>query len=359
MSVAIRKSNETTLRVVAIAAMVFIRIYLVAGNDIKISPDSSRYRFDSEPLKVFDFISGQGPGQLLQVINLLPLHIAIVIQAGIAALLWGLTSHVATKDLKFRYFLIMFAFCWSPWWLAFDWRVLTEAISISGMALFGAGVAMFLKGEPARWMYLGGTVVLLTRPLLVPVVAVMYLAVLFSRKIGIKDLAAITFITLILFSGIQTVAYNRALTDYSYLPQPSTMTYIQASDRFGARSSIDGYLALAKKKGLPACQDVNQIEYAWNGINKLRNSTCPGLQEWLNKGGLNWIDEIRYLPVSVIGVVFNGPWLRTTSWAYAPRDWGVFSTLSYGNENSRFRNVVYPDGFNFLVTSERRQESSL
>lgn len=125
---------------VAIGSIALARAMWVASRDPITSPDSVRYWNPADPLLTFRFDMGQGPGQLLQIIYLLPVGVAAPLQAFAAALLWAWASRVATRRLPRWAFWVALAFSLSPWWLIWDSRVITEALTLSGMALFAAGL---------------------------------------------------------------------------------------------------------------------------------------------------------------------------------------------------------------------------
>lgn len=246
---------------------------------------------------------------------------AVGVQTLVAALLWGWAIIVATRGLRRYWFWLLFAFNLSPWWLVWDWIVLTEGITIAAMALFAAGAARWIGGEPEGPMIIGAVVALLTRPLMVPLVLGVLLVVIAARRRlpGPRWVCAALLLVLV-FAGIQSVAFNRALAHYTYLPRPLTLGSIQASDRMGARSQVPGYMALAEKYGMPECPEARTIPYGFPGAAALRVVPCPAFSEWLDAGGLPWWAELLHNTRPTLAVIVGGPWLNDTWPTYAGPD---------------------------------------
>ena len=301
-------------RVSAVCFVAGARSALAASGPLGISPDSYRYRDELFLLDVFRFDLGQGPGQLVQFINFLPVPAALALQTLIAVLAWGWAAEVATRGLRWYWFWLVFLFSVSPWWLVWDWRVLTEALTIAGMALFAAGVARWLDQESSTPMIVGACIALLARPLVVPlVIGVLGVAFVARRRLPTRK-ALVVLVALVAFAGIQSVVWNTAVARFFWLPRPMTLSAIQAADRMGARSQLSGYQELAKEFGMPNCPEVARLEYGFGGSWIIQKSQCPGMAEWIDAGGLPWWAEVVYNPLPIAKEVVSGPWLGST-WA--------------------------------------------
>lgn len=319
----------TRLERIAIVAVAVLRAVLAGLGPMGVFPDSARYRSESDTFAVFDFFAGQGPGQLLQVINLLPLRMALGVQTLVAALLWAWAIIVATRELRRPWFWLLFALSLSPWWLVWDWSVLTEGITIAAMALFAAGTARWIGGEPEGPMIIGAVVALLTRPLMVPLVlGVLVVAIAARRQLPGPRWVCVALLVILVFAGIQSIAFNRALAQYTYLPRPLTLASIQAGDRMGARSQVPGYMALAEKYGMPECPEARTIPYGFPGAAALRRVPCPAFSEWLDSGGLPWWAELLHNTRPTLAVIVSGPWLNETWTTYAGPAWAPFLELT-------------------------------
>ncbi|MHA6508223.1 hypothetical protein [Tessaracoccus sp. Y1736] len=216
------------------------------------SVDTLRYRNPQDPLGTLRFDLGQGPGQLLQVLYLLPTELAVVVQGLFTGLLWGWASVVACRGLPRPMFWLALAFSMAPWWLVWDGRLLTESMTLAACALFAAGVVRWTMGHPLSPMVTGAVVALLVRPLVAPlVVAILLLAVTSRREIPRPRWAGAGLAVLVVFGLVQSAVFNAAPVAYPYLPKPTTMETVRAADRYVGRFHVDGYLGLARQHGMP------------------------------------------------------------------------------------------------------------
>ena len=281
----------------------------VAGSPV-VSNDSSRYWNPIDPLSVFRVDVGLGPGQLVQLVFLaLPPMVAIVVQAVVAGLLWGWAALVVAAG---RPGLFWAGVVWSlsPWWLAWDARVLTEALMLAGLALFSAGLARLVSGG-GSWVPLlaGLAAALLARPLVVVLVApLMLIGWLCVRRA--RPLPTLLVGLLVAAAIAQTVVWTSSVAEHDNLPGPQSVTRIQAQDRFAVRMDVPGYLELARQQGLPACADRVVAMDANTAVTELRNADgwCPGLARWLEGGGLPWWRELAFNPLRTARHVLDWHW---------------------------------------------------
>lgn len=282
-----------------------------------VSPDSQRYRNPADPWATMRFDLGQGPGQLLQLLHLLPLNTAIALQAFAAALIWGWACIVATRDLPRWAFGAAALFTLSPWWLVWDNRAITEALTLAGVALFAAGAVHWVKGDNANAlpMLVGAALGLLTRPLTVPLIAVVLILAVIARRGTPRPVGAFVGVSfLVAFAIVQSVMFNRAPITYDWLPVHTTMEGVRAADRFVSRSHIDGYAALAEARQAPACLLDADVPRGIPGLDPLWSSTCPDTVAWLESGGVPWQTELTDNLVPTVREMVSGPWLLA-AWA--------------------------------------------
>lgn len=169
-----------------------------------------RYWNPADPAGTFRFDLGQGPGQLLQVVYLLPIEVAVALQAFAAALLWGAAVVVATRGLPKWVFVVGLVFTLSPWWLVWDNTILTEAITLGAVALFAAGSGRWVQGESAVPMVVGAVIAILARPLTVPLIAVLLVIAFIARRKVFRPIwGALGLAALVGFAIVQSVAFNR------------------------------------------------------------------------------------------------------------------------------------------------------
>lgn len=178
-------------------------------------------------------------------------------------------------------------------------------------------------------MIIGAVVALLTRPLMVPLVlGVLVVAIAARRRLPGPRWVCVALLVTLVFAGIQSIAFNRALAQYTYLPRPLTLGSIQAGDRMGARSQVPGYMALAEKYGMPECPEARTIPYGFPGAAALRRVPCPAFLEWLDSGGLPWWAELLHNTRPTLSVIVGGPWLNETWSHYAGPAWVPFLELT-------------------------------
>lgn len=293
--------------IVGALALVRVLMVLVAGEPV-ISNDSMRYWNPEDPFMVFRIDLAQGPGQLVQVLFLLlPAKAAIVVQTFAAGMLWGWAAIVAANS-RVWLFLLGMAWSMSPWWTQYDNRVLTEALTLAGLALLAAGVGRLLTDSRASWTpaLVGLAVAVLSRPLVIVLVAPFVVVVLMVRSVRsrLPRWAVLPVAALVVWAGVQAVVFNASLAHYHYLPEPQSMKRIQAQDRFAVRMNVPGYKDAARAAGLPSCAEVDRILQMRTGepLDALRASreTCPELADWLDAGGLPWPRELLANPVPTL-----------------------------------------------------------
>ncbi|WP_353082586.1 hypothetical protein [Tessaracoccus lapidicaptus] len=294
----------------AIFVLALVRAGWVLTREPVLSGDTPRYWNPADPLHTLRFDLGQGPGQLVQMIYLLPMNAATGVQALLAALVWGWACVVASRGLARWWFWIALAFSLSPWWLLWDNRLVTESITLAAMALFAAGAFRWVKEESATPMVAGAVIALLARPLTVPLVAVILVLVVVARGQWPRPRwSAMLLGALLVFAGVQAVAFNRAPVNYHWLPLPLQMEAVRAGDRFVSRSHVDGYVALAERHGMPDCAAAVEIPRGIAGLTSLWTATCPEMVEWLKQGGLPWQAELLENPGPTLREVAAGNWL--------------------------------------------------
>ncbi|MGV1079772.1 MAG: hypothetical protein ACOYD1_07950 [Candidatus Nanopelagicales bacterium] len=314
----------TRTETAVVVALMAVRAAMAWVGPQGLSPDSDRYRY--RYADVWAFWAGQGPGQLLQLINLLPVRGALVVQTVLAGVLWAWAAVTAAQTAGKQWpFWAVLLWAASPWWVVWDWRVLTEAVTVAAMALFAAGAAQVLRGggSGSWWpLVVGGVVALAVRPLVVPLVAGVVLVVLVTvrrRDRAVRYGPVAVLAGVMAWSALQAVVWTAGTATYDYLPRPMTLTAIQASDRLGARSENPGYLELARDWGMP-CTDF-PIPYGFEGAWAVRVADCPRLATWLDRGGLPWGAEVTRLPMSTAHELVSGRWLDTQWEAYDSGFW--------------------------------------
>ena len=307
----------------AVVVLAAVRAVVASSGPAGISPDSSRYRNPSDPLLAFRFDLANGPGQLVQVVFLFPLPLALALQAVLAALIWGWAALVATRDLAWPWFWIVLGFGLSPWWLVWDSRVLTEALTLAGIALFASGAGRWMAGRHAALpMVAGAAIALLSRPLVVPLVlGILIVACIVRRRVPGPRTTGALLVALLLLAGVQSVVFGRALATYDWLPEPVTLLSHQASDRVAARGRLPGYLELAAASGMPNCPQVSDLAAGFEGSTALRRLPCPGIPEWLDRGGLAWWKELALNPGPTLTEATTGAWVRESWWLYGSETW--------------------------------------
>ncbi|WP_271395309.1 hypothetical protein [Neomicrococcus lactis] len=203
----------------------------------------------------------------------------------------------------------------SPWWLIWDNRVLTEALTLSAIALFAAGAMIWVKGRGPTPMLTGAAIALLARPLTIPLVFVVLIIALIARR-GIPRPIAVwaSIAGLVAFAAFQSIAFNQAPVTYTYLPAPTTMEAVRAADRYVSRSHLDGYQRLAEQRNIPACIIAADIPPGATGLTPLWTNTCPEAITWLENGGVPWHDELLQNTMPTIREMISGRWI-VVAWA--------------------------------------------
>lgn len=300
----------------AVVVLALLRVAWVLIDAPIHSVDTLRYRNPEDPLSTLRFDLGQGPGQLLQLLYLLPVELAAAIQGFATGLLWGWASIVACRGLPRPVFWFALALSMSPWWLVWDGRLLTESLTLSACALFAAGVVRWTMGDASSPMIAGAAVALLVRPLVAPLVAAILLLAVASRRAAPKPRwAGAALAVLAAFGLVQTAAFNSAPVSYPYLPAPTTMEAVRAADRYVGRFHIDGYLELARQHGMPECPAALTIPPRMEGLTPLWTQTCPEMVEWLEAGGLPWHAEIMGNMSATLREMAVGEWHAET-WGF-------------------------------------------
>lgn len=306
------KALRTWPEIAAILALALTRAGWTLSRAPVPSGDTPRYWNPDDPLYTLRFDVGQGPGQLMQLLYLLPLNVASAVQSFLAALLWGWAVFIATRGLPRMWFWIGLAFTLSPWWLLWDNRLVAESMTLAGMSLFAAGVMRWVRGSSAVPMLSGATVALLARPLTVPLVAALLIVAVLSRREWPRPRWAATGLAALnLFAVVQAVAFNRAPVNYHWLPFPLPMQGVRAGDRFVSRSHVDGYLQLAQRHAMPECPAALDVPRGIPGLEPLWTDTCPEMVAWLREGGLPWRAELIENTGPTLAELVSGDWLIT------------------------------------------------
>ncbi len=300
------------------AALMAVRGAAAVASGGARSPDSVRYRNDEDPLLVFRVDLAQGPGQLPQVIHLLPMGAALAVQAAVAACLWVAAASVATRGMSRWWFWAAVAFGLSPWWLGWDWAVLSESLVLGAMALFAAGSGRWMSSrEAAVPMMVGAGIALLARPMVAPLVLGMLTVILLARREVPRPRLAAGAVALLIVAGlVQSAMFNASTPSYEYVGPGTTMAGIQASDRMAARWNNTGYLEAAASFGMPQCEIPGDLDEGFAGSATLRELPCAGMSDWLNAGGLPWWAELIHLPGTTLREVVAGEWTADTWQGY-------------------------------------------
>ena len=320
-----------------VIAIALPRILLAALSDATIVPDSERYRGVADTLATFQAWDGYGPGFLTQLVNLLPLTAAMVLQVILVTILWGAAALYAA-DLasnarrSWITFIVIQAWSLSPWFALWDTWVLTEALTMAGCALTAVGVAAVrYSARHSHWVAIAGlAVALATRPfvgaMLLPIVALVLAWP--ARRDRLSSLARPLFAgaLIALFATWQVLAF--ASTDdapFSYLAEPESLAQVQATDRFAGRSHLPGYLDLARDADMPPCPAAVAIAEAPLNFEKLDQlraiNNCPEFDQWLGSGGLPWTHEFTHNTSVTVGeLVQPSYWIRDPFIGYAALD---------------------------------------
>ncbi len=312
-----------------------LRLAAAAWANPVVMPDSDRYRNDADPLAPFHAWDGQGPGLLTQLMHLLPLSAAILVQTALAAALWGAAAiyaaSLAPRRFSWPTFLTLHAWSLSPWFFIWDTWVLAEALTVGACALTAVGVGAAHAHRPsAKWVaVLGLAVAVLVRPfagaMLLPLVVLALLWPPSKARLRATAAAMTATTALAVFATWQVVAFATAPNpQFSYLPEPETLTQIQATDRLAGRGHLPGYLELARREGMPSCPQAEAI-VAGSSENKLKDlreiTDCPELDRWLASGGLHWTREFTDNTESTVRELFRPSyWLRDSFRSYITPD---------------------------------------
>lgn len=302
-----------------------------------VMPDSERYRNAADPLAPFAAWDGQGPGALVQLVNLLPLQAAIVVQTALVVGLWGAAAiyagSLATAARSWMIFAVIYGWSLSPWFALWDGWVLTESLTLAGVALTAVGLGAIRAGrQGAPWVAVIGLAVAITaRPftgaILLPLVAIALTWPLSAARLRTMVAPIASAGVVALFAVWQVLAFGTTTNSpFSYLPEPESLTQVQATDRLAGRGHLLGYLDTARNAGMPPCPSAEAIALApisdTDRLTQLREITdCPAFDEWLADGGLPWIREVASNPVVTIGhFVAPTPWLEGAFADYALAD---------------------------------------
>lgn len=314
-------------QIAIVMACVVVRSAVAAGSSPVLMPDTERYRaLDGEPLFApFAVWEGYGPGLLVQVINLLPAQVTVVAQTTIAGAVWGLAAIVAGQAARratWPVFSVLMLVSLSPWFVLWDTWLLTEAITVAGCALAGVGIGSRLSGGESggRIALAGACIAVLARPFVGVLILPLCFLVLARRDMSRR------WVSLALLSGLSTFALWQTVTfqlspsvSFSYLSAPEGISEVQAVDRLASRGDVPGYLETAEAHGMPPCQSVRNVLFSSVGLDEKLTGiraaqNCPGLEGWLEQGGLPWATEFSANPgPTIVAMVNPDYWLRE-SW---------------------------------------------
>lgn len=314
-----------------------LRLAAAAWSAPTVMPDSERYRNDTSPLLPFNVWDGNGPGVLAQVVNLLPLSTAVLVQTALTVTLWGAAAVYAasltTGKRSWVTFLLIHAWSLSPWFLLWDTWVLTEALTLAGCALTAVGIGAARPGaRSGYWVtVIGLAVAVATRPfvgaMLLPIVALIFVWPLSVARLRALIAPLAAAVVLAVFATWQALTFTAAdSSPFSYLPEPESLATVQATDRLAGRGHLPGYLDLARDAGMPPCPEAEAIAVAAltdnDKLTMLRSITdCPDLDAWLEDGGLPWTREFTHnTSATVAELVSPSYWLTETFVGYMPSD---------------------------------------
>lgn len=272
-----------------------------------IAPDSERYRNEAMPLEPFAVWDGHGPGVLTQTVHLLPLSTAVLVQTALVIVLWGAAAmyaaSVATDRLSWPTFLAIHAWSLSPWFFLWDSWVLTESLTLAGCALASVGIGAVRSNKAGGpWVAVIGLAAAVTaRPFvgaaLLPLVALALFWPLSAARLRAMTAPFLAGTLLALFASWQVLAFTTAASSpFSYLPEPESLTQVQATDRYAGRGHLPGYLDLARDADMPPCPEAEALALGplseFEKISRLRTiADCPEFDQWLAAGGLPWTRE--------------------------------------------------------------------
>ena len=306
---ATRNTNQySVLLGVILTSTIFFGLYraLLAYANPQQWPDSERYR--SVTNNVFDYFSGYGPGQLVQIINLLPLESAVAMQAFLATVLCGYAVYLVAKHntskAVYLFVPIIGVLLWSPWITLWDNHVLTESITVAGIIVFAVGTGTI----DYIGMLVGLVVTLLTRPLMVPLFLVVFLIISVYGIIKKKHLFGwhrtqfSIIIFMLIFASLQTITFNTAKVQFEWMERPASIQAVQAADRLLGRMDIESTLENARRYGLPQPEVCTLPEgrYRFADVwTEQAEKNCPGLHAFLDNGGAPWYSDLINDPFSM------------------------------------------------------------
>jgi hypothetical protein len=271
--------GRSSMRVVVVVVAI-LRAAAALIHGPLITEDSYRYALASTWLDTLQPWKGFGPGVLVQVLAVLPLPAMVAVQALMCGLLWGWASLLAAERAvggpSKLAFASVIALSLSPWVLFWDSNVLTEALSIAGLAI--------------------------------------------SHRLKVAPLLLVTFV--LCFAGLQLWAFS------SSGPVSEQISMVQAKNRFGSRFHVAGYLEAARSHGMPECAAATSHPQDPAAVRAFRRdplTLCPSLKPWLGKGGLPWLEELRLLPGPLVVEA-----VRPDYWSWSPLGTYVIDDPSAG-----------------------------
>ena len=302
-------TRRTATQVALASLVVLARVAATIWSGAVVSPDTARYRDPVDRLSPFEVWNGEGPGVLLQVLYLLPADVAVVVQTAFAAGCWAvaatyLAAGVRASRWSWLCWAVVIAAGLSPWFLLWDAWMITEAVTCGAVALGAVGMVGWRRGRDLGMLLtaIGVTAAVLARPFVgVLILPVLVLALWWpNRRVqrGSRGVAVMLITVLGGFSAWQLVALQRAAAlPYADLPHAESLRTIQATDRLAGRGDVPGYLALARRHGMPGCPEAKAVvqsrDTVFTKVVELRRiESCPDLDRWLEQGGLSWVTEL-------------------------------------------------------------------
>lgn len=291
-----------------------VRSIMAVSLSPSVYSDTVRYWQPGDPFSVFSVWTGSmAPSLLPQLLFLLPIRMAMLVQGAIAGLVWGFAAATLMITSRLRLLgwlagVLVLLLGLLPYNAAFENSVLSESLANSFSLL--CLLCAFLLCAPTTRDHLGVTVELclatgavalaaaaLSRPstglILLPCLGVG--AFFQSRTRRIKSSAVLVSVVLVL--GV--VAWGASAT----LHETHRAGWFTAANRLGARMS-PGYLEQANAAGLPDCDGLGQKLLAMpepsDRVELVHSASCPELRLWLEEGGLSVITEVRTLPAETL-----------------------------------------------------------
>ncbi len=291
-------------QILALALITMLRVAFVAIATPVGDIDSVRYLPHGTPLSEFLFAAGAGPGITTTLIAAVAGtdHRTVVVQTAVAATLWAAAAWIAAgRARSWLPLLTVLGISIFPWSLVWDATPITEPVAIAALALL---TVTCLRAPDKVWVIAtAACLALLTRPTLIPLVALVLTACL-SRSWRRQWLAIAVVIVVAGFASWDVYRFTSQQTAAGGADK--TTSEWQAATRAFVRHDVPGWTETALRHGMPACGAAT-LEASDSPSAVFDDPNCPELRVWLHQGGLSWRDELTAQPVATLAHI-GDPW---------------------------------------------------